>query len=905
DWAVSRGFTTMVGRANPLTTTVAYAPIIQALGARLRGMSAADRFGLTADLPALARLFQELDVSARDFGFDASIERTWLFEAVVRLVDRLSRHAPAAMLLDDLQWLDHASIELIAYLSRELPGLPVAVLATWNPAEGSEHALPALISSLRRSDLLVEIELGPLDAKEVETLVESRLGKSPAPAAVRSLVATAGGVPLFVTALVRAAVESNAIAETGRGASEFDLEKILSGVAEDAITSQLDALDAEEAELVTLTAAGVEIEIEILLAACSTATRVHADELIRRSVLVEEPDSPGAVRLWHPLAQRAVYQNLSEPRRSDLHARLAEAYREVTPDAVLAMAAHITKAFDRLDPGWAVDVLQEAADQSMSRSAFTEAIQLLQTASSVARSARPTQVPGILMKLGACSWANSRIEDALSWWREALELVDRHDKQTVYRIQRDLAFALGEVAFEDSDRQIEVAMAAMPDDTPPEEALDLLYLAVSNAHRRGDLAAVESSARRLVEAAATVQGQRAAALAEAGNLSAALEQQDYRAVGEILGQGRMLRSGDSRLEMRHHMVKAHMAAVFGDLDGLREANHRAKDLLRTIRVPAWETRVYVGTFCEAFFSGDWEGARETVQEADLLAVGMDHALASLLAALLAVMLHSHRAEFEQASQSLRRAMDTVHEPVSMVTVSALFHTASSILALERGNPGEALYHIDSNKHLQIGTTLPPWDMVTGGMAHALMGQATVALTEAEALADLGEGPSYPNAMALRIRGHIHAGQDETGKALEALGQAAATFSQLGMPFEEARAGIEAMEIAHARPDDRMNHWLGTMRRVGAERYRARAERIAAQLGVHLSPAPTEVDLTPRQLELAELVAKGMSNAEIAEELFISIRTVHSHLDHIYTRLGIGSRAALATHVTSHRSSTQP
>jgi DNA-binding CsgD family transcriptional regulator len=73
----------------------------------------------------------------------------------------------------------------------------------------------------------------------------------------------------------------------------------------------------------------------------------------------------------------------------------------------------------------------------------------------------------------------------------------------------------------------------------------------------------------------------------------------------------------------------------------------------------------------------------------------------------------------------------------------------------------------------------------------------------------------------------------------------------------------------------------------------------------VAPSRRTAELTPRQLEIAELVAAGMSNAEIAERLFLSVRTVTSHLDHIYTRLGIGSRAALAAYAVESRVRTEP
>jgi DNA-binding NarL/FixJ family response regulator len=169
--------------------------------------------------------------------------------------------------------------------------------------------------------------------------------------------------------------------------------------------------------------------------------------------------------------------------------------------------------------------------------------------------------------------------------------------------------------------------------------------------------------------------------------------------------------------------------------------------------------------------------------------------------------------------------------------------------------------------------------------------------------------SYPDAAAVRIRGIAAASAGEPGDAIEQLAYASEKFARLGMPFEAARCDIELGEVA-VRADaidetlaDRLARSYETTTLLGADRYAARATRLLHSLG---RPVPVQSAgglLTSRQLEVGELVATGMSNAEIAEELFISVRTVTSHLDHIYTRLGISSRAALAAYIAERRSKT--
>jgi DNA-binding CsgD family transcriptional regulator len=121
-----------------------------------------------------------------------------------------------------------------------------------------------------------------------------------------------------------------------------------------------------------------------------------------------------------------------------------------------------------------------------------------------------------------------------------------------------------------------------------------------------------------------------------------------------------------------------------------------------------------------------------------------------------------------------------------------------------------------------------------------------------------------------------------------------------MPFDAARAHLEwaalvaATDAALAAQASQES--LAVFERLGARRYTRRARRLLYKLGVRprntLRTHPSATPLSPRELEIVQLVAEDLTNAEIAERLIISPRTVTTHLDRIYTRLGINSRTAL-------------
>jgi DNA-binding NarL/FixJ family response regulator len=130
-----------------------------------------------------------------------------------------------------------------------------------------------------------------------------------------------------------------------------------------------------------------------------------------------------------------------------------------------------------------------------------------------------------------------------------------------------------------------------------------------------------------------------------------------------------------------------------------------------------------------------------------------------------------------------------------------------------------------------------------------------------------------------------------------LEHAAARFDALALPFDAALA-----RAAHSEVGPRKTA-LEAFTVLGARRHAERARRSLRADGVRvLAPRPARDSaspLTPRELEIARLVAGGLSNPEIADRLVLSVRTVTSHLEHVYGRLGIGTRTALARWITDH------
>lgn len=904
--AADRGFVALEGGANPLHGDVAYGPLVQALDRGLRSLDPPDRSRLVADLPALGTLFVGLGLPRPEPLGSPALERTRLFQAVVRLVDRMSRRAPLAILMDDLQWFDRDSVALLAYLTRDLPGLPVLLIGTFATQE-RDHVrtgqLEHLLQAVRHVRGSAEIELEPLQGDDVRRLCEELLGGSVSDDLADLLASHTAGIPLFARALVDTLRSEQTIRrQDGEWTVPRAVQLPTPPVAQAVIGDRLARCTEDERRLVQLMAVGGgalswDILGRVIEEGGEEASLVR---LIGTGLVTEHVEPTLTYELAHPLIAQVAYGDLAPPRRRRLHARFAQVLSATSSGDVGSLAVHARRALPDIEVARAIEWSVAAGRRALDAYANSEARGHLDAA--LALLGRAPGRTEILLLCGEARLRLGEIGSAVSAWQEALDAVG-HDHARAATIHLMIARALGEVYSEQSEDHVRAGLAAARNADVRDIDVDLLYRSVVNAHRRGEVDRIQEAARQVASAAERVNSDRARALAAAALLTAKVDESDFDGAERMLNAERsVLTRAGGEARMLALLFEGSIATVRGDLPALRRANRDVMDAARRSGLPTAGGRAQLGLFVEAFYSGDWERAQEIATEARLMAEALDHRLTSLLAALLSVILHAYRGEFDEAnaliaSRGMRRITSDVPAPYAGHIV-----TGVAIAALEQGEPEAALGALQRVDPPWTSRVLPPWWRVARAEALARLGRSEEARAATSWLTGLGREGTYPAAMAHRIEGLLHLTADEPLRAVNHLGQAGATFRRLGMPFEEARAGIEQAEAALrlGRAGDlgaSVEGWLEITAGLGANGYAERARRILHALGRVAPAGPAHTGLTPRQLEIARLVTEGMSNAEIAEALFVSPRTVESHLDHIYTRLGISSRVALATYVT--------
>jgi predicted ATPase len=212
--ARARGFLILHAAASPLHGDLHYGVVVEALRPLVRTIEAGVRTSLVEGLPDLGRLFDGLHLPAPAPLGDAGMERTRLFEAVCRLLDRLTRQQPVLLVVDDIHWADSASLEVLHYAVRGLPDRRLLVLTTCRSEESSGE-LDVLLSSLRRSGLLTQLDIGTLDASGVAALARGLLAEEPPSTLTGLLVERTRGLPLFVRALVAMLLDSGRLFRSG------------------------------------------------------------------------------------------------------------------------------------------------------------------------------------------------------------------------------------------------------------------------------------------------------------------------------------------------------------------------------------------------------------------------------------------------------------------------------------------------------------------------------------------------------------------------------------------------------------------------------------------------------------------------------------------------------------------
>ena len=327
----SRGVPVVAARCYEEEVDLAYGPWVELLRGAVEQLAAGDRLQEIAPLwlSEAARLAPELALRRPDLPPAGPLEdpgaQSRFFAGVAHTLGGLAREgAPAALFLDDLQWADAASLELLTYLAHRLQEQRLLLLVTWRSGEaGPEQQLQQLLAGAQRSNRGLVLPLGRLSETDVAELLQAAAGDGVSAA---RLYQETEGLPLFVTAYLAAGLEPAA----ANGSSEAAPIATMPPTVRDLFLARLRGLPEAAQQLLQAAAViGRRFEFDTVRAASgrSEEEAVVALETLQERALIEERGEPGNIvyDFAHEKLRSLVYEGLSLARQRLLHRRAAEA----------------------------------------------------------------------------------------------------------------------------------------------------------------------------------------------------------------------------------------------------------------------------------------------------------------------------------------------------------------------------------------------------------------------------------------------------------------------------------------------------------------------------------------------------------------------------------------------------
>ena len=897
--AEERGCLVLEGRATELERELPFGLLIDTFDAYLESLDPRSYDRLAADgLEELASVFPSLRALGAGFGEPrTAAERFRAHHAVRELIERLAVRQPLVLLFDDIHWCDGASLELLGYLLRRPAQAAVLGVTAFRPGQATP-TLAATIAEGVQSGQIHKITLGPLEKGPAETLVDAD------PAEADRLYRESGGNPFYLLQLARSGV--------GPGA-DGDVPAAVSAT----IAREVDGLEPAVRRFVEAAAvAGDPFELDLAVAVAElpeTEAFAALDELIARD-FVRLGDVPRRFQFRHPLVRAAVYDGSSPGGRLIAHERAAEvlAARAAAP----ALRAHHVEQSARYGDLDAVAVLREAGKEAAER-APSSAARWFEAALRVApNDLAPEERAELLLGLAGALGATGKLDGSRSALLAALELPA--EAVPMARVKLISACAATEQLLgrrEDAHRRLEAALADLREHDSTEGAALMFELAL-DAFYGQDYDGMRDWGRKSVEAA-RASGKRAQIAASAG-LAAFACSFTYETVAEARAlydeaAGLLDAMSDEELAADMNAVAWLPGAEFY-LDRYAEGIAHSERGLAVARATGQSD--YFPALIQAlanflFSTGRPAEAAKLLDESLEAARLSDNVVGIAWSLLNRSYAATSGGEIEDALRAGEKAVELT-VPFADSPVGAWSGAAYGLALLEDGEPQRAHDVIVERCGGAELTRVPgPWRAIwLGNVASCFL--ALGRLDEAERAAALSAELAGMYGLPLAISAsHRAAAAIALERGDGATAAARALASAAGAEEIDARIHVAHSRMLAGRALAASGDEDGAVAELaraaaefdacGAPRYRDAAEHELRKLGraVHRRTERGKADgsgieaLTGRELEVARLVVDRRTNLEIAAELFLSIKTVETHMRNIFRKLGVSSRVEVA------------
>jgi DNA-binding CsgD family transcriptional regulator len=885
--ATEAGFTSLQARASELERDFAYGCVRQLLE---RVVASASDPGRKALFDGAASLSEPLFALTGSPRCSPSTDTSFtMLHGLYWLLNNLAAERPLALSIDDLHWSDAESLRFLAYLAPRLDGLPLAVLASTRPREGDTGALARLAAG---PETMV-LRPGPLSPAATATLCERGLGASVAPEFASACREATGGNPFFLEALLREAGEQGVSTDSREAAR---VRAIGPAAVAQAVLLRLSGKPATATALVRAVAVlgdGARLGEAACLAELSEEEAARAADLLATLAILRPADR---VEFAHPIVREAVYADIGFRERAMAHGRAAEILAAgAAPEE--RIAAQIAKAEPSGDAE-RVEFLRRVAAGALVRGAPGAAAAWLGRA--LAEPPPPEARGEVLLELG---FAELRVgaPEAVDHLAAAAELVE--EPGLLAMSARALALAL--TMSGSADRAVEAIESALAVVEPGDRELALGLEADLEAHaQQAGLETRAQAARRLErhrDLKGATPGERLvlASLAFERARASGSASEAARHLERALAGRRLL--AEQQLDVAgpfYHLVIGLLAT-----DALEVADACFEQALADARtrgsipafalVTAWRAKLWLRRGAAEAAEADSRAALELLTTHGVR-LGIPIALSFLIEALI------ERGELDAAERSLSGS--GLGEEIPPGITSNFLLEARGLLRLARGRMREGLDDL-----VEFGRRDELWGGASP-LASRWRSRASLALAatgEGErarwmAAEDLERARCWGAASGIGVALHSLALVEGGAASVDRLRDTVDVLAGSPARLEHARALTDfgaALRRANRRAEARgaLQEGVDLAERCGAG---ALAERGRTELraagGRTSEPGGTGLEqLTVSERRVAELAAEGHSNPDIAQALFVTRRTVETHLGRVYRKLDISGRGELA------------
>lgn len=803
------------------------------------------------------------------------------------LCANLAERGPLLLAVDDAHWGDPPSLRFLAFLAHRLEGLPALVALCARPAEpGAEQVLLRRLGHGRAAHV---IRPQPLSTRAVTTLVRAQLARPVDEPLSRACHDATDGNPFLLRELLHE-LGNGRSAPTPELVLELGPERIAAAVLERVERLGGEALALARAVSILGDRADLQRAAELSGIDAETAAAV-AGALAEAAILEVGPP----LHFRHPIVRNAIHDLMPPGERTRWHHRAARLLdgHGVDPDAIAAQLLRCDPSND----AWVLRTLRGAAGAAWRRGAPEVAARYLERA--LAEPPTDRERGQMLIELGAAKTRAAQ-PDARQTLAAGLDLATEPGHQTWAAVE------LGQVLCYEGDMEGAAAiqlrvLERVRDDRSLARTLEMMLLtmaeiAVSARRVAGNLierahAAVARRDQRTPRGLrALVAFERAVACGDADGAATLAE--------AALADGRLL--AEQADEVPHPY---YASAALALADRADRAEHYMAIAIAEARKRGSVRGYALASAIRAWIrwrSGDLDAAEVDATAALGLAEEAGWNIFRPIALSARANVLVERGELHSAASVLAE-WDLAPQQESDWLLAQPLRESRALLRLAQGEPAAAVTELMACAAWEEAwgadnSTWVAW-RPTAARAHAALGEADPARRLADEQVEIARRFGAPGAIGVGLCTRAMVGP--RAERIEVLGEAADLLARSSARLQEARAladlGAALRDVGDARKArEPLAHALQLAQQCGAGALAARARTELIALGGR--PRATEprrtAALTPSEQRVCGLARQGLTNTEVAQALFVTVKTVETHLGHAYRKLGISSRADL-------------